>query len=818
MDSNYGNPLNWTGGVVPGAGNTNSALVGAVVNDVANVGAGGPFTPGALAVEANATVNINSPLTTTTDISGAATVNVNGQHTGNVAVRQDGTLQVNSIVTGNVAAGGTTATVGIANGGNVTGNVTMTRGNLTVNGAIGGGLTTTGAAGSNVVTVGGTGTVAGATTFTGATANVSGALNNGLTVGTGSDVTIAAGGTVAGAPTTVNGGALTNNGTISGGGLTLNGSQSDGFVTNNGIIIGNVVANNGVFTTTNVVSGNLTQNGGGVVNAQGTVGGIVTINGGDFNVTGALVGVNAVTNNGRFNVTGGPVTVATTVTNKGVISVVNGQAFNFGTMNNSAGLGLGAGVPGATTATFGGAIVGTAGSAFNMQNAAAGDSMTVQGGVSGTNTVAVDLDLTTTNAGFADVLTVNGPLNGNVTVDVDSIRGPLGYTLQTNPITVINATSFGGGLTTTLTGDLPQGPTGLIIYRILEDAANADVQIQSDLNPAIGGVAAAMSSVQSLVGSVVNRPSGAYVSGIAFDSPDNCSTGVWGRTLGGRIDADSSARNSIGTTVNSNGTLKYGGFQGGADFGCFEAFDGGWDISGGLLVGASFGKFTERASGLITAGDFDQYFLGGYVAASRGNWSGEAQLRYAMTDFTFDNPGLGVRNADTSSDSITLSGSLTYRHELQPGLALLPSAGFSVTDNDSASLALTNPGGVQVGTLTVESHTNVTTFLGATLSKTTVNEATASAINAFLTGTYYFDGSGSRDSTFTTAGGLGRTTLTTSETGNFGEISAGGSIVRLLGNSGSGGVRQVNYSVRVDARYGDDLDGVGVTGQVRYQF
>ena len=129
VDSDYGTAGNWVGGVVPGAGNANNALVGAVVNDVANVAAGDAFTPGALAAEANATVNIDGSLTTTTDISGAATVNVDGngaddgagndQLVGNVAVRQDGTLQVNAngTVDGNVAAGGTTVTVGIANGG-----------------------------------------------------------------------------------------------------------------------------------------------------------------------------------------------------------------------------------------------------------------------------------------------------------------------------------------------------------------------------------------------------------------------------------------------------------------------------------------------------------------------------------------------------------------------------------------------------------------------------------------------------------------------------------------------------------------------------
>ena len=75
----------------------------------------------------------------------------------------------------------------------------------------------------------------------------------------------------------------------------------------------------------------------------------------------------------------------------------------------------------------------------------------------------------------------------------------------------------------------------------------------------------------------------------------------------------------------------------------------------------------------------------------------------------------------------------------------------------------------------------------------------------------------SRDTTVRVGPQHGQQPVETSETGDFAELSAGGSIVRLVGN-GPGGVRQVNYSVRVDARYGEDLDGVGITGQVRYQF
>ena len=186
-------------------------------------------------------------------------------------------------------------------------------------------------------------------------------------------------------------------------------------MTNNGTING-VTANNGVFTTTDTVFGDVTQNGGGVVNARGFIVNDVTVNSGDFNVTGALGGINNVTNSGRINVVGGPVTVSGTVTNHGGMTAAGTvntgniahrqrPAFNFGAMNNSGRIGLGAACRERSRRR---AAAWSAGSTLDMQNGAAGDTMIVQGGVSGTNTVAVDLDLTTTNAGFADVLDVNG--------------------------------------------------------------------------------------------------------------------------------------------------------------------------------------------------------------------------------------------------------------------------------------------------------------------------------------------------------------------------------------------------------------------------
>jgi len=811
------------------------------------IDAGGAFTANSMTVRNAATVAVDGTLTAPTEVLGTGSLNVNA----------GGTLA------GDLLMAGVTPAVTIAQNGTLTGTATVNRGTLTNDGTIQGGLDTTGGNATVNVTIGATGTVDGAVTHGAGTLDSSGDLNGGLSVGNGVTANINAGGVSGGttvglgtlniaAPAsvdsvTLNGGAVNNDGTVTGaatvngGTLTNDGTtaaitMSNGVVNNNtpGVVGGPVTVSGGVFNTTGTINDDVALSGG-AFNAENAISGDITTTGGTFTTTGALTHTGNFINAGQVDVAGGDLDTSGTFTNDGGLTLSgadldvtgaftntdqvildDGRVLTAASVANNGGfIGLGAGSPGAISATIGAPVTGTVGSRLNLQNAVAGDEMIISGGVSGVNLLALDIDITTSNAGFADVLTVNGAVDGDLAITLNPITNNGALTLQSTPITLVDGSTLGGALNASLVG--PLANNGLFLYRLTEDAGNGDINLQSDINPAIGGVAGAFSSVQSLVNTVVNRPSGAYVSGIAFDTPNNCSTGTWGRVTGGRTDADTTSTNNLGDRVTSRGSLNYGGFQGGADFGCFEAFDGGWDISGGVLAGYNQGEFDERAAGLLTSGDFDQYFVGGYVAAATGNWSGELQLRYANADFTFNNVDLDLRDESADVDSYSLSGSMTYRFDLREGLALLPTVGFAVTDNDAASLTFRDEAGNNLGRLKVDSHTTKTTFLGATLSQTTINEAAATATNAFVTGTYYFDNSGSRDSTFTSADGSATADLNTSEIGDFGEISVGGSYVQVLGTA-PGQARQVNYGVRVDARFGDNVEGVGITGQVRLQF
>lgn len=810
-DTDYGTATNWDTGATPVAGDAVTVTSG-FINDPILAGA---HTAATVMVTSGGDLTVNGMLTATagTTVDGAALLTVGG----------------GGMLTSNVTMSGPGATVTIDATGNITGNVDMTRGTLTVNGSLTGGVTSNGGNATSSVVVGATGSVSGLVEVTNGTLDNSGALNGGFSLGTGAVGTIQTGGSAAGGAVGL--GTLTvATGASVTGTLTVNGGQNGGVVNSAGSL-GAVVVNGGALTSTGSVSGPITVNGGQMT-ATGTISGALTVNaGGAFVANAGLshVGGGAFTNNGSLSVTNGNFTTASAITNTGTLLVSDGQTLGFSTMANSGRIGLGNGTAGSISGTLDGTITNSGNATFDLNNAGgatAGDMLTVTGDLTGTTRVLVDVDLRTSLAGSSDSMVVGGLLDGDITVDGTPILSAQDlYTLQ-NPFVVIDAASLGGSITTDLTG-LPES-NSLIIYGLVQNAATSDIELRSQLNPALGGVAGAVASISSLIGTVINRPSGAYVSGIAFDAPGNCSTGSWARLSGGRIAADTATTTQTtgagvpvpGFTgaVGSSGITEFMGLQGGVDFGCFEAFDGGWDVSGGMLFGANTGWFSQFSFGSLTRGDFDQQFIGAYVAASKGNWSGEVQLRYEDGDLVFNNPNLSLFNSEISSKGYALSGSITYRHALENNWSLLPTVGFAISRNEVSSLAFRTRNGAAAGNLQVEDHTNKTSFIGATLGKTRVDLATSSASSHFVTATYYMDHGGSRTSSFTTPGaGVVGATMSTGEIGNFGEVSVGTSYVKVL-NSNPGSVRQVNASVRTDYRFGGEVDGTSLTGQVRLQF
>ncbi|SUZ31997.1 hypothetical protein ROE7235_01748 [Roseibaca ekhonensis] len=689
--------------------------------------------------------------------------------------------------------------------------VAVISGTVVNDGTISGGIDTTGAAGQSTttVTIGSTGTVVGHVNMETGNLTSAGALNDGLTLGTNSTATIQAGGSINGSDTTVNLGILTiEAGAAVNTNVTLNGTQAasvdGGRINNSGTITGDVAVNGGILDTDGSIVGDIML-ADGEVNAEGTITGMTTLTGGELTTTGMLTHTGSVdVQGGRLNVTGGDMVVTGSVSNDGITTIGAGQTLTVPTFTNT---GI---IVGSDAGEIDGSVVNTGGE-IRLDDGTVGDTFTISGDMTGSTTLVMDIDLTAANAATTDLLVVGGTIDGTINIELDPQAG--GFTLQDNPIILVDGTTLGGSLSATMTG-VPQ-TRGPIVYTLDTDPGNGDILLVSGVNPAIGGVVGAFSSVQNLIGTVINRPSGAFVSGIAFDTPDNCSRGGWARAVGGRATTDTTTTGNVFAAAGTTQTT-FAGIQGGFDFGCFEAFDGGWDIVGGVLFGHNRGSVFHNSFGLTTDADFSQSYGGVYVSAAHGSFSAEIQLRHERSTFDFLNPALGLDDS-TTTKTTQISGSTSYNFALENGMFVVPTAGFGVGRTTSGSLTFNGANGAAVGTLQPAAHKTSIGFVGATFGRTMVDEASNSALTSFATATIYNDFSSDRVATFTSTGGGATDTLTTDSMGAFGEVSVGMSYARVLSSAPSG-IQQLNANIRADYRFNRNLKGASVTAQVRLQF
>ncbi|WP_273699531.1 beta strand repeat-containing protein [Paracoccus sphaerophysae] len=372
-----------------------------------------------------------------------------------------------------------------------------------------------------------------------------------------------------------------------------------------------------------------------------------------------------------------------------------------------------------------------------------------------------------------------------------------------------------------------------IVYSILRDGATGDVVMQSQVNPAIGATFANVTLVQSLIGSLVNRPTSPYVSGLATDSAGQpCGAGGWSRATGGHARVDGTTDNGVQVEQNTV-SLDYYGLQGGADFACFDNSPGGWNLAVGAIAGVNVGDtvqpiFTTQAGidarrvlASITTTHFQQSYAGVYATATRDRLQGDLQLRVERTAFQVKNKpvegvGLGITDPDFTSTGFTLSGSTSYTIPLgKTGWNLTPTAGFAWSKFSTDDVVFDE--GYR---LEFEDGERRIGFLGATLSRTFVQQASNSALQSFATATYYKDFADPAVSWLVNSANpdFESQRLLSDNLESYGEVSIGANYVKVLDPGGPGRPRQFSTSARIDARFGDSVDSVGVTGQLRWQF
>ncbi|MCV0395821.1 MAG: autotransporter-associated beta strand repeat-containing protein [Rhizobiaceae bacterium] len=576
-------------------------------------------------------------------------------------------------------------------------------------------------------------------------------------------------------------------------------------------------------TQIDVTGGSLTTDGGALAPATS-----LTLTGmGDFTLTGAetigqlsgtadtTVGLGATLTTGSSNAdtifagvmsgAGGLTKVGTgifTLTNQntigGAVAVNGGTLQMLGATNNFGSLSVGAG------ATF--SMSGN-GSATDVLNIAT--DLTLDGG----STVIFDVDLSDA-VGLSDRILAGGTANGGGNVVFNFVDPNLG--IQEDDTLVIRAdTANNLNFDPANVSGLPT--SGIVLYSF-QQRGNGDWVLTSNVNiPAVAGIATSISSTQSLIGTVVNRPSVSFVGSIAQAEDNHCSGAFWMRGVSGVADSsiDSTSR---GVTETSDTSLYYGGAQGALDFGCLQIGGDDLSINVGINGGYNFGRASQDqispTTGIRVQSDidFDARFAGVYAVVTKGNFFAELQGRYDQTNYTIHSPTLGISGREVDSDRYTVSGSASYGFTVGE-YGIRPEVGFSYSETQTTPLTL--------GTGRLE-FDDVTTFIGlagVTVSRVFVLPDEVSFVRPFISGTVYHDFGDDPTSRFFDGVGPGVVPVenVTDNLGTFGEVSLGATYGRILADD-NGPAKEMILSIRGDARFSKDVTSYGVTGQLRLQF
>jgi hypothetical protein len=787
------------GGTGDVTGTTDTGIT--AVGDTVDVTRDGGVTGGvdgivALAVN-GATVGGTGDVTGTTDfgiLAAGSTVDVTRD--GVISGGIDGIAALAGDTASVTGAGDVTGATGagiVASGVN---DVTVARDGA-VDGGVAGIVADTSGAGTLAVTVSGTNTVDGGTTGISAT------------VGTGTGtVDIAAG-------AQVRGGVDLSNADLAGAAAALaTFGDAGGTVTinNAGTVDADNAANSVVIAAGDNVDTVFTNTGTALGMASSTAGaGAVTLTNTNLwmlNTGGATVMAGAgdsFANSGTLSLDSSSLTGIETLTNTGMI-VSNGAS------------------------TLGGTSVVNTGGMITQVDGATGDVLTLQGAVSSTGgTFGFDVDLSAGSTAADQIAVTGGALSGDVTLAFSNVGGTgvLG-----GPITLIDYDGAFGSTLSFSSAGLPT--TGAVLYNVVDNAGASALQLQSSANPAIGGIAGGLTLTRSLIGAVVNRPSSPFVSGLAAEG-EACGYGTWARTTGGSADLDGDTTTRAGTFSNSV-SIDYVGLQGGVDFACFNAGDGGWDLGFGGFAGFNTGDstqpvfaFTPGPGGFVPGAqigridtDFDQNYVGLYLTAARRSFVSELQLRYESTDFDISETagvggGLGVLDQSFDSTGYTVSGSVSYIVPVNEamGLTFVPTAGFSYSSADTDDITLA--GGANGRIVFDDTETQIG-FIGGTLSRAQLLPGGDKAWNYFVTGTVYHDFADDTEARFIDAVSGAVENSSSSNIGTYGELSIGAGFVQILEPGMFGKGRQFNANIRLDGRYGEDIDGWGITAQARVQF
>ncbi|MEL7090468.1 MAG: autotransporter outer membrane beta-barrel domain-containing protein, partial [Pseudomonadota bacterium] len=835
---------------------------------------------GTLDVDGGTVGDVDTTGTGVADISGGTVASLDqassgtstfsgGTVTGAVNVT-NGTLTVDGgVVQGTTGVDGGQLTL---NSGTLTGDVTVTSGTLTANsgGAISGNLTSDGGTTNLDTTVGGDVNNNGGSLSLTANGDIQGTLNNAasftFSAGSINNVNNSSSFTVSGTQSI--GGIFTNGsgGTLdldAGASFTVTGALSNeaGGVINvdsgEALTASSGITNTGAGSQLNVggtVTGDVSNVSGGqiILSGTGLLNGTVT-NTADFDITGGTVTNIDNNSGGDFDISGTG-TVTGTFTNAGEVDLATGSNLDMsgGTFVNESGGTLTA----LGTSTITGGLNLNSGSTLSLDETAGTytpTTLTVTGDATLDGTIEMDLGASGTSA-VSDLIVVNGSASGTVGFDFNIASDLDDETGTTDLITVGGGSTLSLGTVTATQGTDSVTATGNTFtvgsLQYTLDTSATGVTMTVGLDGSIGNFAAGVGLTQSVVGSIVNRPTSPYVTDYVgysgesrarrlkqqASSAEPCGAGAWARASFGQADSTGSFDINATGSTSTDLSLNYQSIQAGGDFACFDDRYNGFDMSFGAIAGYSTGSTdstsfvagTNIADTAIST-DFSQAYAGIYATASRGSFFADLQLRFENLDYETDVNNIFAANgtlddvSDFSTKGTTLSGAVGYSWQIPSveGLAFVGTAGFSYSSFDSDAITISGTDSLSntfTDTLQLDDSSVELGFVSGTLSRSRILPNEISAINYFGTLTYYNDFADAPTATLQRQGSTVVDTIELSNLGSYGEVSVGVNYIQLLDAGRDGAPRQFSAAARVDYRSGSNVDSYGVTGQVRWQW
>jgi opacity protein-like surface antigen len=357
-------------------------------------------------------------------------------------------------------------------------------------------------------------------------------------------------------------------------------------------------------------------------------------------------------------------------------------------------------------------------------------------------------------------------------------------------------------------------------------------------------VANVSASVGSLVASInsINTAfltqSNAFVGSPADPQPDQLGGGVWARGVGGHLSASTTATAgniNFGTpqqgsiTCNTRTLEDFAGVQIGTDFARLNV--DGWNLHAGSTIGYMGSRTRDATPGLDPPASFRDSlqipFVGFYGAASYGGFLVDAQIRGDFFQNEAHDDTNGLSGQLFNARGVSLTGNVAYNQNLGSRWFIEPSAGFvwSRTRVDPVNVPGTGilgtpvgPGFVPPWVLTVNDIESVLGRLGVRVGTTVTSGDVVWQPFASASVFHEFRGevSSSLTSSFSALGAAFASlptlssTVTTSGLGTYGQFGLG--VAARMANSA-----WVSY-LRADYRTGDNIEGWGVNGGLRYQF